>query len=170
MNNKLKVFLLVVVMSFVMVGCGGGGGGSGSGTPVVDNSTLADGENQYGYFGNNVIFANTTVAKMWDFYDRDDNLGYVLYARFNTDGDGFMASPTLAIDRKYIDYGVSKDGRVIKTGGDYSATITFKSILYGFNELIDENGNSTLIDCYDVTFVDIEGTHNAAMCPSPFFN
>jgi len=36
MNNKLKVLVSVIAMSFVMVGCGSSGSSSGSSTPPVD--------------------------------------------------------------------------------------------------------------------------------------
>ena len=164
MNSKLKVLLSVVSISFIMVGCGGGSGGANS--PTVDNSTLSDGENQYGYFGGNVIFVNREISKvsLWQFYDREDDLKYVIYASFNADGDGRMSSPS-TVYHKSIDYGVSADGKVIKTGGEYSSTITFKSMAYGFMESVDVNGNSTTIDCYDVIFDDAFGSHSLAMCP-----
>jgi len=165
MNNKLKVLLSVVAMSFVMVGCGSSSGG-GSSAPAVDNSTLADGENQYGYFGENVIFVNSEISKVsiWSFYNHDDNLAYAIYARFYADGDGYMRSPNYVYN-KSIDYGVSKDAKVIKTGDEYTSTITFKSIAYGFMKNVDVNGNSTTVDCYEVSFDDRFGSHNLVMCP-----
>ena len=50
------------------------------------------------------MFANTTIIGAWDFFNRDDNLAFALYSKF--DGDGFMDSPN-SPNRKYIDYGIS---------------------------------------------------------------
>jgi hypothetical protein len=37
--------------------------------PSIDNSILADGSNEYGYFGENVIFGSIEVTGGWDFYN-----------------------------------------------------------------------------------------------------
>lgn len=157
---------IALASAFLFVGCGGGGGSSTPPAPVVDNSVLADGENQYGYFGVNVMFANTTIIGAWDFFNRDDNLAFALYSKFDGDGDGFMDNPNNP-NRKYIDYGISQDGRVIRTGGDYSSTITLKNILNDYLEYV-ANGSVAMYDCYDVIFDDVYGSHNVIMCPSPF--
>ncbi len=159
MNSKIKVLLSVIAMSFVMVGCGGGGGSSTS-TPSLDNSTLADGENQYGYFGEKVMFSNTKVVNEWDFYNRENDLHLDVYGRFRSDGDGHISS-TINNRRYDIDYGVSKDGKVINIGGEFTASIIFKGILNDWME-INNNGNVTVVDCYDVTF----DNRDVVMCPN----
>ena len=162
--KKLKFLLSVVAMSFIMVGCGSSGG-SGSSTPAIDNSVYL--ENQYGYFGEGVVFGNRlVVGVMWEFFNRDDNFAFAIYGRFEADGDGYLDSPNNP-NRKYIDYGVSQDGRIIKIGGEYTATITLKSILYDYHKIVQSDGSSATYDCYDIIFDDVYGSHNVVMCPNP---
>jgi len=167
MNNKLKVLILVIAMSFMMVGCGGGGSSSLSNPPSasIDNSTLADGENQYGYFGADVIFVNTKVTQNWSYFNKDNDDKLELYSGFYADGDGYFGNVN-QIGHADIDYGVSKDGKVIKVGGDYSVTITLVSILYEQMTYTNtDTGATTVVDCYNVTASDRTGSHDVMMCP-----
>lgn len=99
--KKLKVLLSVMTMSFVMVGCGGGGDSS---VPVVDNSLLTDTENQYGYFGEEVIFGDTKIVGDWFLTQQSTKV--IKYIDFSSDGES-------TYDSYNGDYGVSKDGKLI---------------------------------------------------------
>jgi len=140
MNKKLKVLLSVVAMSFVMVGCGGGGSNNTtSSIPEVDNAVLADGENQYGYFGEDVIYGSSLVTGRWQI-------------EVGSDGHGYGSSFSLYSDGDYQegDYGISKDGRVLIHS--YGEEITITDAL--------EN------DCYKISVYDVnyKDTTNGTMC------
>ena len=105
--KKLKILLSVMIMSLVMVGCGGGGGDS---LPVIDNATLTDTENQYGFFGEDVVFVNQKIVGSWFLAQDDSDAGATL--NFNSDGDGtYQQKGSTRI--LYGDYGVSQDGKTL---------------------------------------------------------
>ncbi len=141
----------LLVSVFMFVGCGGGGN-SGNNTPAIDNSGNL--ENQYGYFGDNVKFGNQYIVGSWFLSQRDINnyLPYIFYA------DG-----SARFNNHSADYGVNKNGTIIKTnGGD----IIFNSIMYDYHE-VTINGSKTTYDCFDVTATEGGTTYNSiTMCPT----
>ncbi len=156
MTKKL-IFGALLTSAFMFVGCGGGGssGGSTPSAPAIDNSGNL--ENQYGYFGDNVKFGNQYIVGSWFLSQRDINnyLPYIFYA------DG-----SARFNNHSADYGVNKNGTIIKTnGGD----IIFNSIMYGYHEVIGEDGSKNTYDCFDVTATESGGTYsNITMCPTGF--
>lgn len=136
MNRKLKVLLSVIAMSFVMVGCGSSGGGSSA--PVVDNSTLADGQNEYGYWGSRVMLGDFTLARKWTLSSPTEAKD--LYLIFPTDTDvGFGIQGINIFD---FSFGVSANAQSI-TVDDYNNQ--FKLTL----------GSPQSDHCYNATFSNI---------------
>lgn len=87
--RKLKVWVSVIAMSFVMVGCGSSGGGSSdTSTPPFSNAEVATGSNAFGYYGENVLFGDIPISGGWDYtigdsepvtyYYGDDGVAFVL--------------------------------------------------------------------------------------------
>lgn len=146
-----------------MIGCGGGGGGdSSSGLPTVDNSILADGSNEYGYFGVDVIFGGIEVTGDWNIYNLEVD-GESLYATFYSDGTGEIVN-SQTNGRTDVVYGVSKDGRVLDTSETIKLTIT------GVNEggaVLNYNNETLVLDCYYGTYSDwIVPAVDVEICPS----
>jgi len=114
MNSKLKIMLSVIAMSFVMVGCGGGGSsgsGGGSSAPVVDNSGNL--ENQYGFFGTEVVFGNTLAVGNWtvraEYNGVMETVSVIMYA------DGRQTFTNLGNGLSFdADYGISQNGTTMK--------------------------------------------------------
>ncbi len=109
LQNIGKIFG-VVVIAMIVSGCGGGGGNSGGGvTPPtqLDNSLLADGENQYGYFGTNVIFGDSLATGEWT---QTTSSGKSINFELLADGTIVLDSGT-SLGDFYFDYGISKDGQ-----------------------------------------------------------
>ncbi len=149
MNSKLKVLLSVVAMSFMLVGCGSSGssGGSSVPTPAIDNSGNL--ENQYGYFGDEVILGNTLVVGNWTNSAMYNGVQEIVAIDIYADGEMTFTNTGngLSFD---TDYGVSQDGATMRTGlGD---TIRIQSSL----------GNN----CYNVLLTNInkEGSLSAELC------
>ena len=158
MNNKLKVLVSVIVMSFVMIGCGGEEE-SGTSVPSVDNSTRASGENQYGYFGENILIGNSNVVGSWKLNNLEDNT-YFGIVTFYADGDGELNTGTIYD----IDYGVSSDGKTIKIGGEYSVTMTIRSIIGEGSTTV--GGITTTNDVLKVDYINSSVDHTLAMLPN----
>jgi hypothetical protein len=138
MNNKLKVLLSVVAMSFVMVGCGSGSDSTTAvkePAPILDNSKLADGENRYGYYGEKVIFGDTIAVGGWTLSGGEEPISIELEADdtcvFVTELGWFPG-----------DYGISKDGLVMMTG---SCNYNYEDGKY---EIVETLNN----DCYNIDF------------------
>ncbi len=112
MSRKLKVLLSVVAMSFVMVGCGGGGSSSDNpSAPAVDNSGNL--ENQYGYFGNEVVLGNTLAVGSWtvraEYNGAIETVSVIMYA------DGRQTFTNLGNGLSFdADYGISQNGTTMK--------------------------------------------------------
>ncbi len=139
-------------IAFLLVGCGGGSD-NGGGTPTIDNSGNL--ENQYGYFGDNVKFGNQYIVGSWFLSQRDiDN--YLPYT--------FYADGSARFNNHSADYGVNRNGTIIKTkGGD----IIFHSIMYGYHEVTGIDGSKSVYDCFDVTATEGGATYNnITMCPA----
>ncbi|MDQ7047595.1 MAG: hypothetical protein Q9M39_08210 [Sulfurovum sp.] len=134
--KKLKVFLSVVAMSFVMVGCGGGSSDGGETTPpVLNNAELSDGENEQGYFGEEVIFGETKIVGEWR------RTGGTTTFDFNFLADGTQIVVGGILDGLAMNYGISKDGTELSSNiGETVYIITKRSG-----------------DCYDVEIVTTGG-------------
>ena len=157
MNNKLKVLVSVLVMSFVMVGCGGDDEGVAS-APSVDNAPLASGENQYGYFGEGILFAGFKITGSWQVFNFKTNSSFGVI-NFYADGDGELNTGTIYD----IDYGVSLDGKTINIGGDYSTTLIVREIDKDALSTSTNNGPVTTYDCIKVDSISGDAL---SMCPN----
>ena len=150
MRKRIMIGAFLVGV-FMFVGCGGGN--SGSSIPAIDNSGNL--ENQYGFFGDNVKFGNQYIVGSWFLSQRDINnyLPYIFYA------DG-----SARFNNHSADYGVNKNGTIIKTnGGD----IIFNSIMYAYHEVTGIDGSKSTYDCFDVTATEGGATYsNITMCPA----
>ena len=120
--TKKIIMGIALASTFLFMGCGGGGGGGSTPpVPVVDNSVLADGQNAYGYYGENVIFGNSRTSGAWTTEAKIDGEDY--HATLILDSDGrYFRTGTGNNEDGY--YGISLDGQSLQnSGGDY-ATIT----------------------------------------------
>ena len=151
MNKKLKILLSVMAMGFVMAGCGGGSD-SGSAVetiPPVDNSILTDEQNEYGYYGADVIFGRSLVVGSWTNKAIYQGVSETVEMGMFDEGTILLKNITRDI-LLYGIYGVSADGRILKTSlGD---TVTIQNSI----------GN----DCYEVLLTNInkEGSLSAEVC------
>ena len=171
--KKVKILLSVVAMSFVMIGCGGGG--SSNSLPDVDNSKLAADENQYGYFGDSVVFGNTKIVGGWFLFQESSDGSVTL--NFQSDGDGTYQRRGGSL--YYGDYGVSSDGKLIKAQyenpsvnfSSRSLEIKYKSLLKDYMEVTHvDDGTKETKDCFKVEYkeVSLSGSETAddiIMCP-----
>ena len=147
MNSNLKVLLSVVTMSFMLVGCGGSSGGGGDPAPTIDNSGNL--ENQYGYFGDEVIFGNTLVVGNWTNRAMYNGVQETALMNIYSDGEMTLSNITNGLTF-YTDYGISQDGTILKTAlGD---TVRVQSSL----------GNN----CYNILMTNInkEGSLSSELC------
>ncbi len=149
MNSKLKVLLSVVAMSFMLVGCGSSGssGGSSVPTPAIDNSGNL--ENQYGYFGDEVILGNTLVVGNWTNSAMYNGVQETALMNIYSDGEMTISNITNGLTF-YTDYGISQDGTILRTAlGD---TVRIQSSI----------GNN----CYSILMTNInqEGSLSAELC------
>ena len=98
---------ILAPMLLIFIGCGGGSSSTNSAFSIVNNATLNDGKNQYGYYGKSVKWGNHTLARRWDSYvDGKVDSSTI----FSTGEEGYVVNGT-TIDS--ITYGVSKDGRTV---------------------------------------------------------
>jgi len=112
--KTLKMLVAIFGVS-LFVGCGGGGssgdgntGGSDSTitepiAPVLDNSVLSDGENSYGYYGEEVVYGNVLAAGSWVYMGNTSDIDFDLLA----DGMMLLNLPTGTIP---LFYGISQNG------------------------------------------------------------
>jgi len=107
---------------FMLVGCGGSSSDVGSTIPIVDNSTLADGESMFGYYGTDVVFGETLIVGTWtlDLEARDSIWTY----DFTDDGQQIVIGGLF--DTSTGDYGVSGDGTQFHSAGDQIIRIVNK--------------------------------------------
>lgn len=176
--KKFKFLVSVVAMSFVMVGCGESSD-SRTSIPIVDNSVLADAENQYGYFGEDVIFVNAKIVGTWNLFQESSDAG--AFVGFSSDGD-ITYQQMGSITTYYGDYGVSKDGKVITAMHEVPVTsdiftsfpveveIRYQSLLEDMMTITNFDGTQEIRDCYSVELTEdrISGrkTYNdIIMCP-----
>ena len=153
MNNKLKVLVSVVAISFVMVGCGSSSSGDGgSSIPAVDNSTLADGQNEYGYWGSSVMLGDFTLARKWTLSSPAEAKD--LYLIFPTDTDVGIGIQDINIFD--FSFGVSANAQSV-TVDDYNNQ--FKLTL----------GSLQSDRCYNATFSNMSTGQNSEVtaCAEP---
>jgi len=134
-GNVTKI-LSIAAISLVMVGCGGGN----SSTPIeiVDNSTIAEGQNSLGYYGEQVKFGNHIGVGKWS-YTHD---GDTMYAELDNEGIAYL-SDNDGWGGGTI-YGISKDGQEISFDGGSVLT------LY----------NATSSNCYNANMLNMDHTEN----------
>jgi len=159
----MKAILLGLLVSVMLVGCGGGGGsGDDLSSNIIDNSLLADDENQYGYFGADVIFGGIEIAGGWDLYNGGD-IHDSLYGSFDIDGTGWLQNQQNSSFSVNFVYGVSKDGQVIQTSEEF--TIKILAVIKNGSTVTYE-GVTTTFDCYNVELINLGEVYNVDMCPS----
>ena len=121
MKQVVKIFailLFALSFSFVVSGCGGSSDSpSGGGASTVDNSEVAEGQNNYGYYGDDVVFGSSLVGGKWSLKDQST---------------GVTVEFDLYVDGSYSDglYGVSDNGREI-TFGENSVAVAAKQSVDG---------------------------------------
>ena len=159
--KKLNILLLVVVMSFVMVGCGGGSSSDSTPVePVVDNSGNL--ENDHGYFGDSVIFGNQKVTGYWTM--KQESTGNRIALNIYSDGDISIQKHT---DFTYGDYGVSQDGKELTYIADGDMFATYIKILEIHpTTMTHPDGTVENIACYDVEYREAGiVADDISMCP-----
>lgn len=128
---KSLKFLVAVFGVSLFVGCGGGGssgdgntGGGGSNSsitdpivPVLDNSVLSDGENSYGYYGEEVVYGNVLAAGSWVYMGNTSDIDFDLLA----DGTMLLNFTTGTIP---FSYGISQNGKDLSYGPGEAWRIT----------------------------------------------
>ena len=130
----MKVFIKVILaglLTLSFTACGGGGssnsGGGDTGTnpptaPVTGNASLSSGENNLGYYGDNVLFGDTIVAGEWliDLDNLSDgNIGPKMEygdIYFYADGTIDHGSYSPCTDPDTHKYGLSDDKNSITLG------------------------------------------------------
>jgi len=149
----MKSFFLAISLLF-LIGCGG----SSSSIPSIDNSTLSNKSNSYGYYGDGVKFGEYKVNMQWKLCG-GENRDNCFDVSFRDDGK-------TTIDGVKRDYGVSKDGRVITFDGNYGnvASFTIKSTSSTTHD-VSYNGKEINYKCYNVEFSNGEGSTMIDMCP-----
>ena len=131
------------IIALVMISGCGGSSSTQDQKSVLDNSKLADGQNDYGYFGKNVIFGETKIVGKWTESGGGDTWHYT----YQADGEQIFDGGFL--DGAAIDYGVSADGKTIKADG--WGTMNFVKKRTG--------------DCYDVESINSKGEiQSRTMC------
>lgn len=160
-GENMKAILLGLLVGAMLVGCGGGSGDSLS-SNIIDNSLLADDQNQYGYFGADVIFGGIEIAGGWDLYNGGD-IHDSLYGSFDIDGTGQLQNQQNSSFNVNFAYGVSKDGQVIQTSEEFMIKI-LKVIKDG--STVTYEGVTTTFDCYNVELTNLGEVYNIDMCPS----
>ena len=143
MKTKVVVALMSSMITLVTLsGCGGSSNTQNKNT-VLDNSKLADGQNEFGYFGKNVIFGETKIVGKWTESGGEDTWHYTFQA------DGKQIFNGGFFDGSILDYGVSSDGKTIKT--DYFGSMNFVKKRSG--------------DCYDIEEINSKGRiKNRTLC------
>ena len=122
-------------------GCGGSSNTQNKNT-VLDNSKFADGQNEFGYFGKNVIFGETKIVGKWTESGGEDTWHY----KFQADGQKIVIGGFL--DGLAMESGVSSDGKKIIAGTDTMHLVKKRSG-----------------DCYDVENINSNGgISNRTIC------
>ena len=116
-----------------MVGCGGGASNSGSsGSSGANNSAIATGQNELGYYGKNVIFGDLCICRGWEITSPGESKSL----KFLFPSDDQYAVAFKGIDVFDVMYGISNDGTTM-TINDYSDTfqlhITSSQSQYCYN-------------------------------------
>jgi hypothetical protein len=129
----------------------GGGGGSGN-TDMVNTYKT---ENEYGYYGDLVLFADKLISGYWSEYRYDDNgsIQEGMTINYSYDNNGFR-SMRMVVDQLGIDtgwnvlgeYGVDEDG----------SHLNFAN---GFYRYIKDIPDTNCIDVDYYTVSDVNGTN-----------
>lgn len=142
---KKNLFALILFVISV-IGCGT------SDEETYDTSGFATVENtgfytSLGYYGDDVIFGETTIVGTWVLYEVDS--GETLYTHFYDDASMIMS------DSSTYTYGVSEDGLSINIS-------TGEEIVITTSESYRKDDG---FDCYRVKIKSGTSSSNADMCP-----
>ena len=154
----MKKMGVLFILGVVIVGCGGGSGSDTSNSnnePTVVSNTNYN-KNQYGYYGDNVIFGNKKIQGKWYSYgiNKDGTLhNFPNKMEFYDDeffGEYNKRRTSLG------SYGVSEDGKILTTHYE----LFNKDITYQYIEEISVKNNYTNVQqiCMKVhsSFEDVE--------------
>ena len=111
--KKIVFGMLLGLSTMMFTACGGGDSNTSPSLPSIDNSELSDGQNQYGYYGEKVIFGSSLMAGKWQLYAVVDGEDKTIDNNFYD--DGFWT---------FGQYGVSKDGKMMHNSDEDSMNIT----------------------------------------------
>lgn len=133
---------------------------------TIDNSKLADDENQYGYFGRYVEFGDGVVLTSLSW--RIDNTSNGDLRTIEFLDDGYATYHDWSTEGEYdgdFDYGVSQDGTVIKTsdGGEIEYIKSFTRDIG-----MDANGNRIYDACYLLSYPQRFGNDKVEACVTCF--
>lgn len=148
--KKLKFLIAAIGMS-LFVGCGGGSGSIDDGIDnTVDNSLLADGVTDLGYYGEFVVFGNHALVRRWTLTNPNQP-NSPIYITF-TETDFAIKEEGNTVSG--IDFGVSKDGRSVLIDD-------------GSHELVEIYlSRASSPDCYDANliYVNTSESINISIC------
>jgi len=145
--QQLRKILLLFFM-FIVIGCNTTEESyDTSGFQTIDNSELSPFYNAYGYYGDEVIFGETTMVGIWTIYDIDSEGS--IYTNFYDDGSGVTSGGV------EFSYGVSQSGLSLSLSTGETMVISTSEI---YKEVDD-------FDCYRVK---ISGSSSSTvdMCPN----
>lgn len=148
-KSPMKILKVLLPIAFLIVGCSTSEESyDTSGFDTIDNSELSGFYNAYGYFGDNVVFGETTIVGTWVLYDTSSDS--ILYTKFYDDGELLMG------DGSMYNYGVSQSGLSVNISTGETLVITTSEIYKQVDDL----------DCYRINIVSSSGsTSTADMCP-----
>lgn len=139
--------LTLLIPFFFLQGCDTSGEEfDTSGFETVDNSELASFFNAYGYYGEDVMFGETTVSGIWLLYNTSSD--DIIVASFQESGNVTILGGSTNT------YGVAQSGLSINISTGETIVITTSEIY----KQVDE------IDCYRVKIYG-DTTSTADMCP-----
>jgi hypothetical protein len=151
--KPLKLLFSLILMG-ILSGCGTleEGGYDTSGFQTIDNSEITPFyTDYYGYYGDDVMFGETTIVGEWLLYDvGSNNILYDVYFYNN-------AELVIAGDIYRYTYGLSRSGLSINISTDETIVITTSNI---YRETDDG------YECYRVDIIAPDNTATRAdMCP-----
>jgi len=156
----MKKMVIAVLVSLMMIGCGG----EDNSLPKVDNSTLTNLENDYGYFGKDIVFGSIKIVGYWTL--TQESSGHRETINFYEDGELRVQSGNKVY---YGDYGLSKDGNEINYVTNKSmlshTTLQILAVIPSTMRYSDGRPDEN-INCYTVQYKDISVVANdLTMCP-----
>ncbi|MFK5976911.1 MAG: hypothetical protein QM493_10410 [Sulfurovum sp.] len=147
----LKTKLVTVLLSASMlIGCGS----STDTLASVDNSKNTTTQNQYGYFGDNVIFGSQLVTNSWTLYHPTES-GTIIITYYSS-GENRRQQDSSFV---FGDYGVSQDGKTISSSNLNDITIV--SVKRNYLNITNTDGSKESKDCYEIS----GGDAGIIMCP-----